>query len=672
MKNRIRQLIAAGAVMAFSIPFLEAQNQGEERLLKEQQDFYNLIRVKNVPAQARDYNLSVFSDLGAWSGYALPENESDQYAGAFIGPMSMTGGWVAATLSEPELIVDGKRYDLARNIQTSLYQPGKLVQNFNNGQIHVITELCFATSRSVIVRTTMQNVGSASATVSMHWKGGVFDKQSLSRQEGNRVLMIRKKDSLLTATHFQTADKVMLLHNDSLKVIEKESLSLKPGEIYQAVYVQSVLLRGDDWQKEFAMADALNVESSFKMNTIRWNANISALLSDKKVSANRFLSKNDYRKVLVKAMMTLNSNWRTAAGDLKHDGSYPSYNEFYGFWSWDSWKIASGNVFYNPEMAKNEMRTLFDYQAKNGMIPDFIGYNKAHNNWRDSKPPLAAWGVMNIFEQTGDTLFVKEMFDKLCLFHQWWYKERDHDHNGVCEYGSTDGTLIAAAWESGMDNGVRFDDTKLLKNGDNAWSMNQENICLNSFLYVEKTILAKMAALLNHKELARQFDNDAKKLKEYIQTRMYDKTTGSFYDVRLGTGEFVKIMGAECWLPLWAGIATTEQARTVKDVMMNPSRFNSYLPLGTLDVSDSHLKPVAGYWRGPVWVDQVYFGITGLRNYGFEKEADLLTEKFVNHAYGLLSDGPIHENYNPLTGEVLNCPNFGWSSALIIKMLLKN
>ena len=79
------------------------------------------------------------------------------------------------------------------------------------------------------------------------------------------------------------------------------------------------------------------------------------------------------------------------------------------------------------------------------MIPDFIGYNKAHNNWRDSKPPLAAWGVMNIFEQTGDTLFVKEMFDKLCLFHQWWYKERDHDHNGVCEYGSTDGTLIAAA-----------------------------------------------------------------------------------------------------------------------------------------------------------------------------------------------------------------------------------
>ena len=69
------------------------------------------------------------------------------------------------------------------------------------------------------------------------------------------------------------------------------------------------------------------------------------------------------------------------------------------------------------------------------------------------------------------------IFDKLYRFHQWWYAERDHDHNGICEYGSTDGTLIAAAWESGMDNGVRFDDTRMLKNEmEKAWSMDQENI----------------------------------------------------------------------------------------------------------------------------------------------------------------------------------------------------
>jgi glycoside hydrolase family 63 protein len=52
------------------------------------------------------------------------------------------------------------------------------------------------------------------------------------------------------------------------------------------------------------------------------------------------------------------------------------------------------------------------------------------------------------------------------------------------------------------------------------------------------------------------------------------------------------------------------------------------------------------------------------------EEADLLTRKFMAHAQGLMTDGPIHENYNPLTGEVLNAPNFGWSSALILRLLL--
>ena len=277
---------------------------------------------------------------------------------------------------------------------------------------------------------------------------------------------------------------------------------------------------------------------------------------------------------------------------------------------------------------------------------------------------------MNVYKATGDKKFLETMFDKLYKFHQWWYAERDHNHNGICEYGSTDGTLIAACWESGMDNGVRFDDAVMQKNREKAWSMNQENICLNSFLYVDKTILAEMATLLNKPELAAQLNAEAKVIKEFVQTKMWDKETGFFYDTRIDTGEHIKVMGAECWLPLWAGIATPEQAKQVMQKMMDPQKFNSTLPLGTLDISHPRLRPVRGYWRGPVWVDQVYFGITGLRNYGFDREADILTEKFINNAQGLTTDGPIHENYNPLTGEALNSPNFGWSSACIIKMLL--
>ena len=223
-----------------------------------------------------------------------------------------------------------------------------------------------------------------------------------------------------------------------------------------------------------------------------------------------------------------------------------------------------------------------------------------------------------------------------------------------------------------MDNGVRFDDATMLKNKDYAWSMNQENICLNSFLYAEKNILAEMAEILGKNELATQLKSEAEKIKTHVQTKMYDPETGFFYDTRLGTGDFIKVMGAECWLPLWAGIATPEQAKSVMEKMMDETKFNSTLPLGTLDTSHPALRPTRGYWRGPVWVDQVYFGITGLRKYGYDKQADFLLKKFIDNAQGLTTDGAINENYNPLTGEALCSPNFGWSSACIIKMLLKN
>lgn len=669
MKKIAKILSLSGAVLCF----LTACNQPSTQvrtgdLMSRQSEFYNLINIKNVPQQEREYENYVFADLGAWSSYALPENESSKYAGAFIGPMTMTGrGWIAASLAQPTLNVNGEPYDLVRNVQTVKYLPGRLVQEFNDEQLNFVTELCFGTSRTAVVRSVIKNIGKEPVTVSLVWDGGVFDKTSVLKATDKSISILRPADSTCTVIRFCTADQVMVVNKDSLRAMEKVELVLQPNATYQANYTQTMMLRGEDLQKELAAIASLDVNACFDTNEKRWNQNIASLLD----GDSKYLGNNKYRKVIVKAMMTLNSNWRSAAGDILHAGSNPSYVGFInGIWSWDSWKIASANALYNPEMAKDEMRTLFDYQAENGMVPDFIGYNKKRNNWRDSKPPVAAWGAMNVYKATGDRVFLEEMFDKLYKFHQWWYTDRDHDHNGICEYGSTDGTLIAAAWESGMDNGVRFDDAVMLQNGENAWSMNQENICLNSFLYAEKNILAEMADILGKKELAEQLTADARKLKEHVQTKMFDSETGFFYDTRIKTGDFIKVMGAECWLPLWAGIATPEQARQVMEKMIDPAKFNSTLPLGTLDISHPRLRPIRGYWRGPVWVDQVYFGIVGLRNYGYNKEADMLLEKFIDNAQGLTTDGPIHENYNPLTGEALNAPNFGWSSALIMKMLL--
>lgn len=660
------------SLSVFSLFLSCTQNGGQqaetEKLADSRNDYYNLINIKNAPKYERDRDCFVFSDLGSWIGYALPENEANENTGGFVGPYMMTGrGWIASTLAQPSMTVNGERFDFARNIQTAKYYPGKLVQEFRNEQVYFVTELCYESAQTAVIRTSVRNISDKELDISLSYEGGLLGKNASLKAMDKGVLINTGVEDAQLAVRFLTADQVNVVGKDSLRVAEQSSLALASGAEYQGAYTETFAFDEASLQNELKAQSSMNVEQVFTKNEERWNGYLASIFKGE----SPYLKENKYRRVMVKAMITLVSNWRAPAGDILHDGCYPSYCGFFGVWSWDSWKHASATALFNPELAKNEIRCLFDYQAENGMIPDYVSRFKERINWRDTKPPLAAWAVMNVYENTGDKAFVEEMFDKLYKYHQWWYTDRDHDKNGVCEYGSTDGTLIAAAWESGMDNGVRFDEAEMLKNEpENAWSMNQENICLNSFLYAEKGYLAKMAQMLGKNELADKLTQEAKALKEHIQTKMFDPETGFFYDTRIGTGEFIKVMGAECWLPLWAGIATPEQARQVLDKMLDPTKFNSTVPLGTLEISHLRFRPTRGYWRGPVWIDQVYFGVMGLRKYGFDKEADMFVRKYIANAQGLLTDGPIHENYNPLTGETLNCPNFGWSSAVTLRMLL--
>ena len=667
--TKLVSILSLSVLSLFSSCVQNGEPQAEiEKLANSRNDYYNLINIKNAPKYERDRDCFVFSDLGSWIGYALPENEANRHTGGFVGPYMMTGrGWIASSLAQPSMQVNGEAFDFARNIQTAKYYPGKLVQEFRDEQLYFVTELCYESTQTAVIRTTVRNISDKELNISLSYDGGLMGKDASLKAMEKGVLINTGVEGAQLAVRFVTADKIEAAGKDSLHVAEKASLALAPGAEYQGTITETFAFDEASLQNELKAQSAMNVEQVFAKNEERWNGYLASIFKGE----SPYLKDNKYRRVMVKAMITLVSNWRSPAGDILHDGCYPSYCGFFGIWSWDSWKHASATALFNPELAKNEIRCLFDYQAENGMIPDYVSRFKDRINWRDTKPPLAAWAVMNVYENTGDKAFVEEMFDKLYKYHQWWYTDRDHDKNGVCEYGSTDGSLIAAAWESGMDNGVRFDDAVMLKNEpENAWSMNQENICLNSFLYAEKGYLAQMAQMLGKKELADQLTQEAEALKKHIQTKMFDPETGFFYDTRIETGEFIKVMGAECWLPLWAGVATPEQARQVLDKMLDPTKFNSTVPLGTLEVSHLRLRPTRGYWRGPVWIDQVYFGVMGLRKYGFDKEADMFVRKYVANAQGLLTDGPIHENYNPLTGETLNCPNFGWSSAVTLRMLL--
>ena len=126
-------------------------------------------------------------------------------------------------------------------------------------------------------------------------------------------------------------------------------------------------MKGEETDKEYVAIKSIPFDQCFADNAQRWNQGLQRVLS----ADSPYMKENAYRNIAVKALMTLNSNWRTPAGDIFHGCSFPSYIGFIGgCWSWDAWQIASGNVYYNPEGAKSEMLSLFDYQAENGMVPD--------------------------------------------------------------------------------------------------------------------------------------------------------------------------------------------------------------------------------------------------------------------------------------------------------------
>lgn len=369
-----------------------------------------------------------------------------------------------------------------------------------------------------------------------------------------------------------------------------------------------------------------------------------------------------YSRVAVKAMVTLLSNWRSPKGGLKHDGVIPSHaaGYFIGFWAWDSWKHAVALSLFAPELAKNQIRAMLDFQMEDGMIPDCVYTNSYENNYRDSKPPLATWALQAVYDATGDVDFVREVYPKLLKYHRWWYAERDHDKNGYCEFGSEDGTLEAAAWESGMDNAIRFDGAGMVKNGSHAWSVNQESVDLNAFLALDYQLLRGLASVIGEEFTEPNYTAD-------VAAYFFDEEKGFFHDRKLTSGNFVRVDGSEAYIPFWAKIASQAHMDAALPIFKDPNKMGTYIPFPTVSADNPKFSS-NGYWRGPIWLDQVYFGIHGLRNYGQGELADAYTKRVFDRLSGLRLDSPIHENYDTHTGQRLKSSHFSWSAAHLLMM----
>lgn len=582
-----------------------------------------------------------FTDAGSWMGFTLPEK--GQWINGFCGPFSLDMNrrqWMAKSAVVVNLGDETSRSFIP---DSTCYFPGELYIKSSDSSRNIEQRLHFINASTALLSIETDK------PYKLSFNGEEWAEDMSIQVEQNAVIGRHPSGEIILLTFSPNYVLTTTEHNYQATAQIPEAKTSIAISFYTN---EKDLLTGQ--QKTPAIIE--NPTKHLLDNQKRWENYLSQTL--------RQDMKPEYDRIAVKAIVTLISNWKSRRGGLLHDGIVPSHavNYFVGFWAWDSWRFSAALAKFAPELAKDNIRAMFDYQLPDGMIIDCIYTDPKENNARDSKPPLVSWAVDEIFTHTQDTAFVSEMYPQLLSYYKWWYNKRDHNQNGMCEYGSTDGTIEAAAWESGMDNAIRFDDAQMLKNPgyEDAWSFDQESVDLNAYLALECKLLKKFASLL-------EVTFDAPDYREKVADYFFDPEMGFFFDKRIKDGSFIQEPGCEAYTPLWTEIATSEQVEKMMPLFTDTSKFSTYIPFPTIAADNPKYNP-KGYWRGPIWLDQTYFAIRGLRNYGYHELADQYTLQIFDRLQGLKEGAPIHENYGTHTGERLKAPHFSWSSSHLLML----
>ena len=378
------------------------------------------------------------------------------------------------------------------------------------------------------------------------------------------------------------------------------------------------------------------------------------------------------------------------------------FDEMYG---WDSFFIQKGLL------KTGGLRTA--KAMVNNHIYEVDHYGKVLNSTRAwsltrSQPPLLTRGILDVYERTGDKKWLAHALDSAARYHAFWTSgtrltrktglSRFYDDGrgeaaevsdaGSGEYARTRSyfrTLAAtqdvsryydvatdqltehyftgerAGRESGFDTSSRFGPF-----GADTHEYNPVN--LNSFLYVMERDMARMAGTLGRHGEAARWSRAAARRRRTISRLMWDEKRGLFVDHHVPTGRLSKAVFATTFVPLWAKLATREQAARVVD---NLALLEAPGGLLTSDRVTGH------QWDAPItWAPLMYFAVGGMRNYGYHDDANRVAFKFLSMVmdeYG--ATGQLFEKYDGVRrsadtashvqyGYTSNEAGFGWTNGV--------
>ncbi len=221
-----------------------------------------------------------------------------------------------------------------------------------------------------------------------------------------------------------------------------------------------------------------------------------------------------------------------------------------------------------------------------------------------------------------------------------------------------------AVRESGFDVSFRFGPFS-------AATHHYAPVCLNSLLFKTETDLARIAKDLDKVAESEQWQQQAENRRKAMNQYFWSPERGLFMDYDFDTGTRSSYLYATAFYPLWAGVATPEQAGAT---LHNLGSFDQ--PGGiVMSTYDSGTQ-----WDSPYgWAPLQLIGVEGLRRYGFNDAADRVSREFLSTVLdNFRHDGTIREKYNVITrssetnvaaGYSMNVVGFGWTNGVFLELL---
>ncbi len=333
---------------------------------------------------------------------------------------------------------------------------------------------------------------------------------------------------------------------------------------------------------------------------------------------------------------------------------------------WDSYFINLGLLRSGHfDLARGMVENCLYLVRKHGMV---IANRK---RWSaGSQLPFLSSMVREIHAATGDDAWLMASLPAIESEYNGYWLNRDHlVYEGLSRYHAPPWFPREDIPAITMDHEATWDLSPRFERGD---VLNLLPVDLNCNLYMYELDLAAFSRRTGDLTRAEHWEAAATARRSRIHELFWSEKDGLFYDFDYIHQEPKRVKSLATFFPLFAGVASREQAaRVVSQLDLFEREFG-------LSTCDQDYGFTDRQWNEPVgWAPLHWIVFMALRHYGYHEEATRIAMKWLNLLQrDWLETGALFEKYDVVAGSSLvltdrykNQQGFGWTNGVYVALV---